>query len=183
MNIPNTISLGRLLAVPVTIWLIIVGQMQGAFWVFVAAGISDAVDGFVAKRFGRTTELGRYLDPLADKTLLVSIYITLGSQGHLPIWLVLLVVTRDLLIVGGALLSWMLSQPLSLQPARISKANTAAQIALAAFVLGQIGFGSSLEEWTSGVIYLVAVTTAVSGANYLGAWLRRSNHVEGEASH
>ena len=180
MNIPNSISLGRLLAVPVTIWLIIAGQIQGAFWVFVAAGVSDAVDGFVAKRFGRRTELGRYLDPLADKTLLVSIYITLGMQGHLPAWLVLLVVTRDLLIVGGALLSALLSQPLSLQPAPISKANTAAQIALAAFVLGQIGFAVPMEEITQGVIYVVAITTGVSGANYLGAWLRRSNHVERE---
>ena len=175
MNIPNAISLGRLLAVPVTIWLIITGEIQVAFWVFVAAGVSDAVDGFVAKRFGRRTELGRYLDPLADKTLLVSIYITLGTQGYLPIWIVLLVVTRDLLIVGGALLSALLSQSLSLQPARISKANTAAQIALAALVLGQVGFSLSLDQITQGGIYVVAITTAVSGANYLGAWLRRSN--------
>lgn len=182
MNIPNAISLGRLLAVPVTIWLIITGEIQGAFWVFVAAGVSDAVDGFIAKRFGRTTELGRYLDPLADKTLLVSVYITLGSQGYLPIWLVLLVVTRDLLIVGGTLLSALLSQPLSLKPARISKANTAAQIALACFVLGQVGFSLSLDLVAEVGIFVVAATTAISGANYLGAWLRRSNHVEGEAS-
>ena len=182
MNIPNAISLGRLLAVPVTIWLIIAAQIQAAFWVFVAAGVSDAIDGFIAKRFGRTTELGRYLDPLADKTLLVSIYITLGAQGYLPIWLVLLVVTRDLLIVGGALLSAVLSQPLLLKPARISKANTAAQIALAAFVLGEVGFGLSLALVGELGTYLVAATTGISGAHYLGAWLRRSNHVGGEVS-
>ena len=182
MNIPNAISLGRLLAVPVTIWLIITGQLQSAFWVFVAAGVSDAVDGFVAKRFDRITGLGRYLDPLADKTLLVSIYITLGSQGHLPIWLVLLVVTRDLLIVGGALLSAVLSEQLSLHPSRISKANTAAQIALAALVLGEIGFNLSLGVISEIGAYVVAATTTISGGNYLGTWLRRSNNVEKETS-
>ena len=91
-------------------------------------------------------------------------------------------VTRDLLIVGGALLSAILSQPLSLKPARISKANTAAQIALAAFVLGEVGFGLSLALVGELGTYLVAATTGVSGAHYLGAWLRRSNHVEGEVS-
>ena len=81
--------------------------MRIAFLLFLAAGISDAVDGFLAKRFGMTTELGAYLDPLADKALIVSIYVTLGITGVIPRWLVILVVSRDIMIVGAVMLSWL----------------------------------------------------------------------------
>ncbi len=104
MNPANLITLGRLLSVPVSVWLILAGQFAAAFWMFVLAGISDAVDGFIAKRFDMRTKIGALLDPVADKTLLVSIYVTLGVAGQLPTWLVILVVSRDLMIVGGFLL-------------------------------------------------------------------------------
>src|SRR5438876_10903898 len=104
LNLPNLISLARLLMVPLTIWLIVAGSYGIAFWVFVAAGISDALDGFIAKRFDRRTRLGALLDPLADKVLLVSVYLTLGIAGQIWTWLVVLVVFRDVMIVGGFLL-------------------------------------------------------------------------------
>src|SRR5438034_11404389 len=104
LNLPNLISLGRLFLVPVTIWLIIDGQYGIAFWVLVVAGFSDALDGFIAKRFDRRTRLGALLDPLADKVLLVSVYVTLGIAGQLWTWLVVLVVFRDVMIIGGFLL-------------------------------------------------------------------------------
>src|SRR5258705_13135587 len=104
LNLPNLISLARLLMVPVTIWLIISGRYGVAFWVLVAAGISDALDGFIAKRFDRRTRLGALLDPIADKVLLVSVYVTLGVAGQIWAWLVVLVVFRDIMIVGGFLL-------------------------------------------------------------------------------
>ena len=106
MSPPNVISLGRLLSVPLTVWVILQGYFVVAFGIFVAAGVSDAVDGFLAKRFGMETELGRYLDPLADKALLVAVFITLGQMGYLPVWLVILVVSRDVLIIGGVLLTY-----------------------------------------------------------------------------
>ena len=84
MNLPNFITLARLLSVPVAVWLILEGEFTAAFWVFVAAGISDGIDGFIAKRFDRRTKLGALLDPIADKSLLVAVYITLGIAGHLP---------------------------------------------------------------------------------------------------
>src|ERR1700693_3475556 len=84
LSIPNLITLGRILLVPIVVWAIASGAMWIAFVLFMVAGISDAVDGFLAKRFGMTTELGAYLDPLADKALLVSIYLTLGINGFLP---------------------------------------------------------------------------------------------------
>ena len=114
MNIPNSITLGRLVLVPLVVWLIIDHQMEAAFLLFLLAGLSDAADGYLAKRYGWNSELGAYLDPIADKALLVSIYVTLGFAGHLPVWLVIAVVSRDILIVGAVVLSWMLSRPVQM---------------------------------------------------------------------
>src|SRR5262249_58872248 len=101
LNLPNLISLGRLLLVPLAISLILEDSYGTAFWVFVVAGVSDALDGFIAKRFDRRTRLGALLDPLADKVLLVSVYVTLGIAGQIWAWLVVLVVFRDVMIIGG----------------------------------------------------------------------------------
>ena len=182
MNVPNLLSLARLLSVPVIVWLVLNGFMLAAFWVFVAAGVSDAVDGFIAKRFDAESELGRFLDPLADKALLVCVYITLGHAGHLPTWLVILVVFRDALIVGGAILFQTLTVPLAMRPVLISKINTAAQIVLAAVVLGVHGFGlqGAWPAFVEGMIYLVALTTFLSGAVYLVKWTRRAAAAEEE---
>src|SRR5580765_5353472 len=111
LSIPNLITLARIILVPVVVWAIADGQLRLAFLLFLAAAISDGVDGFLAKRFGMKTELGAYLDPLADKVLIVSIYVTLGIVDALPRWLVILVVSRDLLIVGGVMFSWIVNKP------------------------------------------------------------------------
>src|SRR3954467_5498508 len=141
MSIPNLITLGRILLVPVVVWAIASNQMLFAFLLFAAAGISDAVDGFLAKRFGMTSELGAYLDPLADKVLIVSIYVSLGIAEALPRWLVILVVSRDLLIVGGVMFSWILGKPVSVKPHPGSKVNTVVQLLLVGLVLAALGFG------------------------------------------
>src|SRR5258706_587399 len=130
-NLPNLITLARLLCVPLAIWLILEARYGVAFWVFVAAGISDALDGYIAKRFDQRTPLGALLDPIADKALLAGVYITLGLADQLPHWLVILVVLRDLLIVGGYLLIQGTAAP---QPPFISKVNALVQIALIGFV-------------------------------------------------
>ena len=101
LNLPNLISLARLLMVPLTIWLIFEDRYTAAFWVFIGAGLSDALDGYIAKRFDRRTRLGALLDPAADKTLLAGMYVTLGLAGQLPGWLVVLVILRDFLIILG----------------------------------------------------------------------------------
>ncbi|MDP6926510.1 MAG: CDP-alcohol phosphatidyltransferase family protein, partial [Rhodospirillales bacterium] len=110
MNLPNSITLARLFCVPVVVWLILVDRMGAAFWVSFAAAISDAIDGIIAKRFRMETVLGGFLDPIADKALLVCVYIALGYEGYLPEWVVILVVFRDALIIGGALLFHTLTQ-------------------------------------------------------------------------
>ena len=135
MSIPNLITLARILLVPVLVWAIIAGEMRLAFLLFLVAGISDAVDGFLAKRFGMATELGAYLDPLADKVLIVSIYVALGITGVLPAWLLILVVSRDMMIVGAVLLSWLVDNPVAMKPVLVSKVNTAAQIVFATLTL------------------------------------------------
>jgi CDP-alcohol phosphatidyltransferase len=101
LSIPNLITLARILLVPVVIWAITSGEMRIAFLLFFAAGVSDAVDGFLAKRFGMQTELGAYLDPLADKAMIVSIYVALGIANVIPRWLVILVVSRDHAVMAG----------------------------------------------------------------------------------
>ena len=125
MSIPNLITLGRIFLVPIVVWAITSGEMRVAFFLFLAAGISDAVDGFLAKRFHMTSELGAYLDPLADKALIVSIYVALGIAGALPISLVILVVSRDIMIVCAFMLSWLVGKPMPVRPHPVSKANTA----------------------------------------------------------
>ena len=127
VSIPNLITLARILLVPIVIWAITSGEMRIAFLLFFAAGASDAVDGFLAKRFGMATELGAYLDPLADKAMIVSIYVALGIAEAIPRWLVILVVSRDIMIVGAVMLSWLVDKPVALKPLLVSKLNTVAQ--------------------------------------------------------
>jgi cardiolipin synthase len=170
--IPNALTLTRIVLVPLVVWLIIDHEIQAAFLLVMLAGFSDAADGFLAKRFGWRTELGAYLDPIADKALLVSIYVTLGLAGHLPVWLVIAVVSRDILIVGAVLLSWMLSRPMTMQPLLISKANTLSQIMLAALVLAELGFGLGLGKLVWVLIWVTGTLTIMSAAAYFWEWLR-----------
>jgi len=170
--------LARILLVPVVVWAIATGQIRLAFLLFLAAGISDGVDGFLAKRFGWKTELGAYLDPLADKVLIVSIYVSLGITGVIPLWIVILVVSRDFMIVGAIILSWLIDRPLQIKPLMISKANTAAQIVFACLVLGSHGLGIDIEPVLTMVMVLVAVLTLVSVALYLAEWVRHMNSAE-----
>jgi len=172
LSIPNLITLARILIVPVVVWAIASNQMLFAFLLFAAAGVSDAVDGFLAKRFGMTSELGRYLDPLADKVLIVAIYVALGIADALPRWLVILVVSRDLLIVGGVIFSWLIDKPVSVKPHPVSKLNTAAQLVLVALVLAALGFGFDAGTWLTVTMAAVAVLTLASVSVYLREWVR-----------
>ncbi len=172
MSIPNLITLGRVILVPVVFWFLLTNQMTAAFVVFVIAGVSDAVDGYLAKTYGWETELGAYLDPLADKLLIVCIFVALGVRGELPSWLVIAVVSRDVLIVMGIVLSWLLGNPVAIKPLALSKANTVAQISLAAIVLADEAFGFGLAAVRLALVWLTAVLTLGSLAAYLDAWLR-----------
>lgn len=174
--LPNLITLARLLAVPIAVYAILSEAFVAAFWIFVLAGVSDAIDGAIAKRFRVTSELGAYLDPLADKALLVGVYITLSQVDQLPVWLVILVVFRDILIVGGALLFHTLTQSLKMEPLFISKVNTTAQIVLAIEVLARLAFGLEAPLLYGALVGAVTATTIASGGAYVYKWGTRAIH-------
>ena len=180
MSIPNLITLGRILLVPVVVWAISNGAMMIAFVLFLIAGLSDAVDGYIAKRFNMSSELGSYLDPLADKALIVSIYVTLGIAGTIPRWLVILVVSRDIMIIGAVMLSWLIGSPVKVKPLLVSKLNTVAQIVFACVLLGSLGFQVKADGLLMVLMALVAVTTLLSIAAYLREWVRHMNSVAAE---
>ncbi|HEV3185611.1 MAG TPA: CDP-alcohol phosphatidyltransferase family protein [Xanthobacteraceae bacterium] len=172
MSIPNLITLARILSVPVMVWAIVTGWMLAAFLLFLAAGVSDAIDGYLAKRFGMTSELGAYLDPLADKALIVTIYVTLGISGNIPLWLVLLVVSRDVMIVAAVLLAWVMDKPLPMKPLLVSKLNTVAQIVFAGLVLGSLGLGFAADRLIAVVMGVVTLLSLASIAAYVREWVR-----------
>ena len=175
LSIPNLITLGRIILVPAVIWAIISGEMLVAFTLFLAAGLSDAVDGFIAKRFHMASELGAYLDPLADKALIVSIYVALGIARELPISLVILVVSRDIMIISGFMLAWLVNKPMQVRPHPVSKLNTVMQILLAALVLAEKGMVFDAAPVETIGIALVAILTVLSIAFYLAEWFRHMN--------
>src|SRR5919198_1430808 len=153
--------------VPIIVWAIVSSQMEVAFAVFLIAGISDAVDGFLAKRFNMTSELGALLDPLADKALLVSIYVALGIWGAVPRWIVILVVSRDIMIVAAVIVSWLFDKPVPMKPLMVSKLNTAAQGGFAGFVLAALAFDFPRQPYDLVLMVFVTVFTLVSVSLYL----------------
>jgi cardiolipin synthase len=169
---PNLITIGRLVLVPLIIWLIVAPQPLGAFLVFVLAAASDGIDGFIARQFNERSVLGAYLDPLADKALLVSIYVALTTLGEIPVWLTILVVSRDVLIIGGVVLAWMLAAPMPMRPSAVSKINTLAQITLAAVAMADLAFTANLATLRIGLHYLVALFTIASAGLYMADWIR-----------
>jgi len=172
-TLPNAITLARLCAVPAAVWLILQHRLDIAFWIFVGAGISDAVDGWLARVRDARSALGAILDPVADKALLVSVYVTLAAVGVLPDWLAILVVFRDLLIIGGVMMLWVLGQPPAIRPLLVSKANTVLQIALAAIALLLAGFGLRAPWLLEALVWMVAASTLASGAAYVVQAARR----------
>ncbi|MEA2773063.1 MAG: hypothetical protein QOD93_6025 [Acetobacteraceae bacterium] len=166
VNPANIITFGRLCAVPLAFWMVLVHRIDDAFLLFVAAGVSDALDGWLARRYGGNA-IGALMDPVADKALLVTMYITLAAVGALPDWLAILVVFRDLLIVGGVVVLTVLGHAVAIKPLYISKLNTVLQIVLVGVTLLQGGFGLGIPGLTSVLIWCVAATTLTSGAAYV----------------
>ncbi len=171
LTLPNAISFARLCAVPLAVWLVLQEWMVEAFCLFVLAGLSDAVDGWLARRQGGGNKLGAMLDPIADKVLMVSMFVTLAAVRVLPDWLAILVVFRDLLIVGGVMMLFLLGQPIVIHPLPISKLATALQIALIAFAL-LLSFAHAVPQVPAALIldfliWAVTACTLISGALYV----------------
>ena len=176
MNFANIITVVRLLFTPIIIWLIFSSYYYLGLIFFVLSGLSDALDGFIAKQFNQKTILGSYLDPVADKTLIVSSILALGYMGAIPSWLIILIVSRDLAILGAVIISWLVERSLKIEPIISSKINTFLQI----FYIGLILLSLSSKEE---IIYLdifilptfsilIALSTLTSWFSYLILWLR-----------
>lgn len=171
-SLPNLITLGRLVLVPVAIAMIAEQSWLSALVVFLLAGASDGVDGFLARTYNLHSELGAYLDALADKALLISIYVALAIVGVLPALIAIIVVSRDLMIMGAVVVSWVMDKPVQIRPLVVSKLNTTAQIVFAGLVLAAKAFGWELGMWFGIAVVAVATLTVVSGAAYLAQWFR-----------
>ena len=175
-DLPNLITAFRFLLVPPVVWLLLNDRSAAAMIVFGVAGVSDGIDGYLAKRFNWTSELGALLDPLADKLLLVCAFVTLGYLGWIPYWLVALVILRDLVIVAGAVGYHYYIEQLIAAPSPASKLNTVAQILLVLAVMFSSGIQALPSLWIDILLYVVLVTTLWSGIGYVWTWGHRAWH-------
>ncbi|MEN8175045.1 MAG: CDP-alcohol phosphatidyltransferase family protein [Pseudomonadota bacterium] len=173
-QIPNLISVLRILMVAPFAWALITERFGLGLVLFAVAGVSDALDGFLAKTFGWQTRLGGFLDPLADKLLLVTGFVTLGWLELLPWWLVAMVILRDVVIVSGALVYHFHVGRFDARPTYISKVNTAMQITLVLAVVVDKGLYAVAPGILTALVFLVSVTTVLSGLDYVVAWARRA---------
>ena len=170
---PNVITFARLCAVPVAVWGVMEHRFALAFYLFLAAGLSDAVDGWLARRNGGGNTVGALLDPVADKALLVTMYVTLAAVDVLPDWLAILVVFRDVVIVGGFVVLSLLGQPVMIRPLYVSKLNTVFQIVLVAAALFLATFDLTALTVLQVLTWTTATTTLASGASYVWVTVRR----------
>ena len=172
--IPNLICVLRMvLAVPI-VWLLAEGRYEATLVLFAIAAVSDALDGYLAKTFDWATELGKVLDPVADKLLLVSVFITLTWLGLIPLWLAAVAVARDVIIGVGAWVYKALFGPVEGRPTMPSKLNTLVQILFVIAVVGRAAY-AAVPEWPLVALgALVCVTTVVSGVDYIVTYVRKA---------
>jgi len=172
VTIPNLISIMRLALVPFIVWTLLEGQFIQSFVLFVVVGVSDGVDGFIARNFNQRTELGAYLDPLADKVLLIAMFVVLGYLEIIPVWLAIAVVTRDIMIASGVLVAFIIGNPVEMKPLFVSKANTAVQIVLVALAIGAPAFTLDLALVKTILVWVCGALTTASAFAYFAAWTR-----------
>jgi cardiolipin synthase len=175
-HIPNLITGLRIVLVIPILWFILQGDYGGALLLFIIAGLSDGIDGLLAKQLGWTSQLGGILDPVADKLLLMGTIVMLGWQGVLPLWLAGLVVLRDVVIMGGAMAYHYLVESLEAKPLLVSKLNTLVQLVLVLAVLCDKGTIPLPEGLLRMLIYLAGFTTLLSGVAYVWEWGSRAVH-------
>ena len=180
--LPNAISIMRIFLVAPILYYIVDEQYGLALLLFFIAGFSDGVDGYLAKTFDWHTRIGALLDPIADKLLVGGVFVTMFVTGMVPPWLAILVIVRDVVIVGGATAYNFLVRPVEGEPTRISKLNTALQLLFVVFVLSHAGFG-----WPDPIAITiigagVLVTIVVSGIDYVVSWARRASEARDAAN-
>jgi cardiolipin synthase len=173
-DLPNVISLLRLLAVIPVVFLLLQREFGWALVLFALAGLSDGLDGFLAKQYGWQSQLGGILDPLADKVLLMASILVLGTLSLVPAWLVVAVIFRDLLIMGGALMYHYGVETLEAAPTVASKINTLVQIMLVVLVIADAGPTPMSQGIITTLIWICLATVVLSGSQYVWVWSRKA---------
>jgi cardiolipin synthase len=170
MNVPNAITLLRITLVPVLAYLLLYGNYGAAIWLLLGAGLSDALDGFIARRFNLCTSLGAVLDPLADKILIITTVLALAWVRLLPSWLAIAIVARDLIIIGGAIAYYKRAGQLQMNPSIPSKMNTFVQICMVLLILGTAAGMVNAAGWFPVLFGCTLFTTVFSGIHYILVW-------------
>ena len=170
--LPNAISITRIALIAPILVLFIEGQYGWSLGLFVVAGLSDGIDGYLAKRFGWQTRLGGFLDPAGDKLLVAWTFGTLAFLGRIPVWLAVIVILRDVVIVTGSFMYHYLVRRLEGEPTFISKFNTGLEFAFLIFIMSQAGYGWPDEITTTILGAAVLVTVVISGYDYVSNWIR-----------
>jgi cardiolipin synthase (CMP-forming) len=173
MTLPNLITLLRIAIIPWILILILRGSFGTALWLFLAAGLSDALDGHIARHFNQMSRLGSFLDPLADKLLLVGTFSALATIGMLPVWLAALVIARDLVILAGAAYWYFRVRMLEMEPTKLSKLNTGIMIMAVLLIIGEGAGIVRLDRLLNELYSVVVVGLLVSGGQYVVIWSRR----------
>lgn len=166
MNIPNAITLLRVVLIPFYIDLMIYGYYDQALAVFLFACVTDALDGLIARLTKTQTELGAFLDPMADKLLIISAFVTLVLIGRLPVWLVIIVVSRDVILVLGSLALYLMGHKLVIKPSIIGKTATVLQLSVVSLMMVLINYGAGWSLLPP-LFWATATVTIVSGAQYV----------------
>jgi cardiolipin synthase len=170
VNLPNLLSASRLVLAPLVIWRIVELDMHGAFLLFAAAAVTDLLDGTLARLLNQRTVLGAWLDPIADKVMLLSTLLTLAWVGFLPLWLAAVVLARDAVVLGGAAAFRLLTGRLEVAPTLTGKAAIALEFVLVSLVLADVEFALGLSDWRDGLVQVTAVLVVVSGLHYVLLW-------------
>lgn len=177
MNIPNLITLLRIILVPVIVILLIQGSFFKALIVFIVAGLSDALDGFLARVLKQQTVLGAYLDPIADKALLASSFVTLSVLHIIPSWLTVIVISRDFIILLGIFVLSIMSITVEIRPAFVSKVTTGLQLITVLLALSVRCLPCGFDEiWPLALYWVTAFFTILSGLNYMLRGMELMNH-------
>jgi len=181
LNLPNIITLLRLAAVPVIAWLILQQRWEAACWLFLAAAVSDGIDGLLARWLNQMTQLGAALDTVADKALGVVTLVMLTQVGAIPLWVALAILVRDSIIVLGALSYRGLAGHLEIHPTWLGKTHVFAEFALLALVLADLGKLLVVEPWLSVLFAAVFVIAVISGVQYVWIWSAKARRARAEA--
>jgi cardiolipin synthase len=169
-TLPNLLTASRLVLAPVVVWLLAAGDVEAAFWVFLAAAVTDLLDGNIARIFNQRSLLGAWLDPIADKVMLLSTLFALVWGDILPFWLAVLVALRDLVVLSGAIAYRALTGGLNVAPTLLGKTATFVEFSLVSLALANAALAWGIPGWVSALLFLTALLVGASGIQYVWLW-------------